>query len=307
MRFIYHATILVVLILFNDKAVAQEETDPSPVNSISTIVQDSSASNLIDSLGIFDRSEFLNLLYTFVFFILSFIIIIYLKQPLQRLSDRKMDHPRILKQFIPMFLTVCWIVVFYIIINDILKLSFSYTLVILAIAGFAIALALQDTLKDVIAGFILPFEDHIATGYKIQIGNIFGEIVRIGLREIELKQPDGNIAIIPTSRLLNETAEKVYIEKENCPVHINFYLPLLSDLDRCREIAHKSSIISPYLFLNKPVTVRFSNELVNDQTIIKMSIKAFLLKIEFQPLFVSEITESVVKELIHATIISDAS
>jgi small-conductance mechanosensitive channel len=216
-----------------------------------------------------------------------------------------MRFSRILKQFIPLFLTVCWIVVFYIIINHILKLSFSYTLAILAITGFALALGLQDTLKDLVAGFILPFEDHIAPGNKIQIGNIFGEIVRIGLREMELKQPDGKIAIIPTRLLLNETVENVYIEKENCPVHIDFYLPFSSDLDKCREIAHKSAIISPYLFLNKPVTVSFSNELLKDQNIIKMSINAFLLKIEFQPLFISEITESVVKELIHATIISD--
>ena len=306
MRILYQALILVTLIFFNDKALAQEEPDSSTVNTVSTLVQDSSAANLMDSWGTFYQSESLNLLYTFVFFILSFIIIIYLKQPLQRLSDRKMRHSRIIKQFIPLFLTACWIVVFYIIINNILKLSFSYTLAILAITGFAIALGLQDTLKDLIAGFILPFEDHIATGNKIQIGNIFGEIVRIGLREIELKQPDGKIAIIPTRLLLNETVETVYTEKENCPVHIDFYLPFSSDLDKCREIAHKSAIISPHLFLNKPVTVRFSNELVKGQSIIKMSIQAFLLKIEFQPLFMSEITESVVKELIHATIISDA-
>ena len=78
-------------------------------------------------------------------------------------------------------------------------------------------------------------------------------------------------------------------------------MPLSSDLDKCREIAHKSAIISPYLFLDKPVTVHFMNELANDQPIIKMRVEASLRKIEFQSLFTSELTEGVIKEINNAT------
>ena len=97
----------------------------------------------------------------------------------------------------------------------------------------------------------------------------------------------------------------VSAEPENCPVIVDFYLPFSSDLDRCRDTAHKSAIVSPYLFLEKPVTVLFSNELSNGQSIIKLRVKAFLRKIEFQSLFISELTETVLKEIGNATNMSN--
>jgi len=173
------------------------------------------------------------------------------------------------------------------------------------VIGFALALAFQDVLRDVIAGLIVPFEDHIRKGNKIQIGDIYGEITKTGFRETLIKKPDGNIVVVPNSSIIKETIVNLGAEQENCPVQVEFYIPITSDLEKCREIAHKSAIVSPYLFLDKPVAVRFCNELSNGQTIIKMSVEAYLRKIEFQSLFISELTESVVKEISHATDIPD--
>jgi len=108
------------------------------------------------------------------------------------------------------------------------------------------------------------------------------------------------VVIVPNSEILKKTVVSVNAEPENCPVQVDFYLPLSSDLDKCKEIAHKSAIISPYLFLDKPVNVHFSNELANDQSIIKMCVEASLRKIEFQSLFTSELTEGVIKEINNA-------
>jgi small-conductance mechanosensitive channel len=173
------------------------------------------------------------------------------------------------------------------------------------IIGLALAFAFQDILKDIIAGLIVPFEDHIEKGNKIQVGDIFGEIFKTGFRETLIKKPDGNLAVIPNSLILKKTVIKVSADRENCPAVVDFYLPFSSDLDFCREIAHKSAIVSPYLFLEKPVTVNFFNELSNGQPLIRMRVKAFLRKIEFQSSFISELTETVLKEIGHATNMPD--
>jgi small-conductance mechanosensitive channel len=193
-----------------------------------------------------------------------------------------------------------WFWVIYIIITQILDLTYISTISLLIIIGLALGLAFQDILKDIIAGLIVPFEGHIEKGNKIQIGDIYGEIYKTGFRETIIKTPDGNIVVVPNSRIIKETITSVSAERENSPVVVDFYLPFSSDLDKCRDLAHKSAIVSPYLFLDKEVTIQFSNELSNGQPIIKMRVEASLRKIEFQSLFISELTETVIKEIGYA-------
>jgi small-conductance mechanosensitive channel len=278
---------------------AQETTDSLQVQSVDTTAQDPELFGSSTDYDFF--SDSFRIVYSILLFIVAFILSIYLRQPLQRLSEHRKKYSHILKQIVPLLLIICWFLVIYFIMTQILDLTFVSTTSFFIIIGLSLALAFQDILKDIIAGLIVPFEDHIEKGNKIQIGDIYGEIFKTGFRETLIKEPDGNIVVVPNSRIIKETVINVSADRENCPVVVDFYLPFSSDLDKCRDIAHKSAIVSPYLFLDKPVSVHFNNEISYGQTIIKMRVKAFLRKIEFQSLFISELTETVLKEIGHAT------
>jgi small-conductance mechanosensitive channel len=181
--------------------------------------------------------------------------------------------------------------------TQILNVTYLSSLFLIVIIGITLALASQDILKDIIAGLLVPFEDHIESGNKIQFGEFFGEIIKTGFRETLIKKSDGNVVVVPNSKILKETVVSVNAEPENCPVSVVMYLPFSSDFDTCREIAHKSAIVSPYVFLDKPVSVHFSNVLANNQPMIQMRVEAFLRNIEFKSLFTSELTEGVIKEI----------
>ena len=308
MRYFSIFGLVAILVLNGDWAFAQESKQSSAVKaSQETVIavddsvnQSGANSGLISNTATFIRNH-LSILYAILVFIVSFIVLMYLRQPLQRLSEKPGRYASVIKQIIPIFITISWFLVVYIIVAEILNPVLPLTIAIMVILGFAAGLAIQDTLKDIIAGLILPFENHIEIGNKIQIDDLFGEITRMGLREVELKRPDGNVAILPSAYILKKSISNVYTEKDNCPVVVDFYIPLTSNLDRCREIAHKSAIISPYIYLDKPVLIRFENISENDNSLVKMHIEAYLLKIEFQPMFTSELTECVIKELLHAT------
>jgi hypothetical protein len=62
-------------------------------------------------------------------------------------------------------------------------------------------------------------------------------------------------------------------------------------------------MISRYIYLNKPVTVLFFNEIKDRKTVLKMRLKAYVsdLSKEFQ--FKSEMTEIVMKTLIEQEVI----
>ena len=72
-----------------------------------------------------------------------------------------------------------------------------------AIAGITVTLALQTALQNFIAGFILLRRRFLAMGDEIQISNIRGTVVALGLVTTVLRQPDGTLTVVSNSNLLS--------------------------------------------------------------------------------------------------------
>jgi small-conductance mechanosensitive channel len=268
------------------------DNDSSPSDKAASAAIDSSHTAGWSAFNWFPDDDIITVLFALIVFFLAFILIIYLRQPLLSLSDHHPRYSRLLKQTISIFLVTFWILIIYITVQKILELTDTSSLIILGVIGLAIALAFLDILKDVIAGLILPFQKHLETGCKIGCSDFWGEIIRFGLREVEIKKSDGAVAIIPTSVILKERLIEIYSEKENCPVKLDFYFPLDIDIQKISQLAYKSAIVSPYLFLKKPASIFIMTELTNGHLLIKLTLHAFLQKIDFQPLFVNDMTLS---------------
>jgi small conductance mechanosensitive channel len=80
--------------------------------------------------------------------------------------------------------------------------SFLSALTVSAIAGVAISLALQTTLQNILAGFILAQQRFLRTGDVIQVGGVKGTVVGIGLVDVILRTEAGPLAMVSTSNLL---------------------------------------------------------------------------------------------------------
>lgn len=65
------------------------------------------------------------------------------------------------------------------------------------IIGFAISFGSQSLIKDLIAGLFLLVEDTIREGEIIQVSGIKGEVKRVGIKTIALKDEEGVLHTIP--------------------------------------------------------------------------------------------------------------
>ena len=72
-----------------------------------------------------------------------------------------------------------------------------------AILGLAATLAMQTTLANIIAGFILLQNRVLRMGDTIMISGITGRVVQIGLVTVWLKLEDGSLASMSNSALLS--------------------------------------------------------------------------------------------------------
>jgi small conductance mechanosensitive channel len=77
------------------------------------------------------------------------------------------------------------------------------SLTLSAIIGLSATLALQTTLANIIAGFILLQNRMLRMHDRIQLSGISGEVVQIGLVTVWLRLEDGSVASMSNSNLLS--------------------------------------------------------------------------------------------------------
>ena len=80
--------------------------------------------------------------------------------------------------------------------------SFLSALTVSAVAGIAVTLALQTTLQNILAGFILARERFLHLGDVIQISGVKGTVVGIGLIELVVRTENGALAMVSYSNLI---------------------------------------------------------------------------------------------------------
>ena len=83
----------------------------------------------------------------------------------------------------------------------------------LGVAGIIAGLAFQDTLKDLLAGFSIVFENAYAVGDTITIGDFKGKVISLGLKTTKIKSINGDIKIISNSNItsvINHSLDDAY-------------------------------------------------------------------------------------------------
>jgi len=147
--------------------------------------------------------------------------------------------------FMPIFKKILHAVIYAIAIMVLLgQLGVEITPLIasLGIGGLAIALALQDTLKSLFAGTYLISDKSIKPGDFIEIDDTTkGYVESIGWRSCKLKTLQGNLIIIPNSKLAESTMTNMFYPDKKISIPIECGVAYDSDLEKvetiCTEVA----------------------------------------------------------------------
>ena len=83
----------------------------------------------------------------------------------------------------------------------------------LGVVGLVAGLAFQDTLKDLLAGFSIIFENAYAVGDTVTINEFKGKVISLGLKTTKIKSINGDIKIISNSNIteiINHSLDDTY-------------------------------------------------------------------------------------------------
>ena len=120
------------------------------------------------------------------------------------------------------------------------KISLTSLITALGIGGLAIALALQDTLGNIVSGLSIITAGQIKDGDYIEVESGEAGYVRdITWRNTTIETLDEEMVIIPNSKLSNSTIINTNRPKQDLKLRINIGVDYDSDLDFVEEITLK--------------------------------------------------------------------
>lgn len=118
------------------------------------------------------------------------------------------------------------------------NVDISAFVVSLGVGSLAIALAAQETISNMISGFIIMIDRPFRIGDRIKIGNeIHGDVVSIGIRSTRIIDFDKNYLIIPNNDIVKSRIINLTYPTTSTRVVIDLPVAYQSDIDKVKKIA----------------------------------------------------------------------
>ena len=120
---------------------------------------------------------------------------------------------------------------------DSVGISIAPILASLGVGSLAVALALQDTLANVFAGFHLIADRPLEAGQFIRLqSGEEGHVVLVGWRSTRLRTQQNNLVVVPNSKLAGTVLTNFDLPTSHMAVHVELVVGMGSDLDRVERV-----------------------------------------------------------------------
>jgi len=247
------------------------------------------------------------IIWTILFLIISYVFITLFTKIIEFFAEKSSRLRISIKGVVPILRIAFWIAIITIIVKVIYNPPIEMLMTAMASVAIAIGFATQDLLKNIFGGIMLLFDRPFKVGDKIKVGEDYGEVITIDLQTTRIVTPDDSIVVIPNMELMNSRISNSNSGELYCQVVAKIVLPIDGDMQKIRKIAIEAAQVSKYIYLNKPITVLFTNEINEHRSFLEMKLKAYVMDIRYEFLFKSDMTEVVIKELLNQGLLNDNS
>lgn len=123
------------------------------------------------------------------------------------------------------------------------KIDISGFIVSLGVGSLAIALAAQETISNMISGFIVMVDRPFRIGDRIRIGtDLVGDVLEIGIRSTKILDFDRNIIIVPNNDVVKSRIINLSYPSNVTRVLIEVGVAYGSDVDKVKSILMDAAV-----------------------------------------------------------------
>jgi len=113
------------------------------------------------------------------------------------IMQRSTSLGKVVTQALGLFIVI---IAFFMILSEV-GLDITPLLASAGVAGIAIGFAAQNSIRDLIGGFLILLEDHYNVGDVVTVADITGEVTELGLRRTVLRDLKGIMHVIPNGEI----------------------------------------------------------------------------------------------------------
>jgi len=212
---------------------------------------------------------------------------------LDRIGERQARYRLTMKKLGSITRFVVFIVISVLVVTNVFTLNREALLALGGTIAVTVGFALKDTAASIISGILILVDQPFQVGDWITFGGVYGEVKEIGLRSVRVVTPDDNLVSIPTNKFLTEVVASGNAGELDMQVTMDFYIATDADFQRAKRIAYEAAVTSKYVFLNKPVRARVTDQVIGNTFVTRIRIRAYVMDARFERRFLSEVTERV--------------
>lgn len=160
-----------------------------------------------------------------------------------------------------------------IIILDHFGVSIGSLLVSLGVGSLAIALAAQDTLANMIAGFVIMIDRPYRVGDRIQLpsGEV-GDVAEIGLRSTRVLNFDNNYLVVPNAEMVKSKIINYSYPQESIRAFVDVGVEYGTDIDKAKQVLLNLANTHPDV-LKDPIPEVFLIEFGQSAVVLRLNMR----------------------------------
>jgi len=170
-----------------------------------------------------------------VAFLLSSLITRIVKKALNYKVDKNYKRQKTIIHYINNIIRIVIFLIAILMILEIFNIDTKSLVASLGVFSLVAGLALQDTLKDLIAGFSIVFEGHFVIGDWVSIGDFRGEVIVSNLRTTKLKAYTGEIKTFSNRNIVEFIN---YTQSKSISI-VDVNVSYNSDVDKVQDVLDK--------------------------------------------------------------------
>jgi len=127
----------------------------------------------------------------------------------------------------------------------------------LIIGAFAVSLAAQDTLSDMIYGFIILFDRPYRVGDRVEVQELgtWGDVVEIGTRTTRIRTRDNRMVIIPNSSIGKNQVTNYSYPDSSIRIQTEINIAYGSDFDQVESVITQTVLGVDEVLADLPINV----------------------------------------------------
>jgi small-conductance mechanosensitive channel len=130
-----------------------------------------------------------------------------------------------------------------------LGLDLTRITVLVSALGLGLGFGLQQIMNNFVSGLILLFERPVKVGDSIQMGDLSGDVLRIGIRSSTVRTSQGAEVIVPNSKMIEEKVTNWTLSDRRRRIELDIGIKGSVDAERIiailNEVAGRDARVSP--------------------------------------------------------------